>query len=175
MHPESSVVVGEGAQPLPVVGTVRERLIYDAATGEFTWRVRPARNVFAGARAGRTDAEGYRTISFDNRQYKAHRLAWLYMTGFWPPVLIDHIDGCRSNNRWSNLRLADATLNSQNLRCSHRDSGTSLLGVRRAGSKFEAKIQAHGVSHYLGTFPSPEEAHQAYVKAKRAMHMGCTI
>jgi hypothetical protein len=52
----------------------------------------------------------YRYITIDGECYRADHLAWLYMTGTWPPGEIEHIDGDNSNDRWANLRLAPAPL-----------------------------------------------------------------
>jgi hypothetical protein len=51
-----------------------------------------------------------------------------------------------------------------------------LLGVTQLKTgKFVATIMLRGKRHYLGVFKSPQEAYQAYLNAKRAIHDGCTI
>jgi hypothetical protein len=106
--------------------------------------------------------------------FLAHRLAWFYVHGVWPPVLIDHINGKRSDNRIVNLRLADWRLNMENKRRESYNS-TGLLGVKPNGKGFAARIGSRGVEHHLGTFRTPEEAHAAYVEAKRRLHKGGTL
>jgi len=51
-----------------------------------------------------------------NRQpFLGHRIVWAWLTGDDPGDLyIDHIDRNRANNRWWNLRLGTAELNSVN-------------------------------------------------------------
>jgi hypothetical protein len=39
----------------------------------------------------------------------AHNLAWIVMKGIPPSSIIKHLDGDRSNNRWSNLCVEHST------------------------------------------------------------------
>ena len=54
-----------------------------------------------------------------------------------------------------------------------------VLGVRyrksRISKPYEACIKENGKNKYLGNYSTPEEAHQAYLTAKRELHEGCTI
>ena len=80
-------------------------LDYDLDTGIFTWKINKAKRTKIGDIAG-WSYNGYREIEINDKKYKAHRLAWLYVYGEMPNKLIDHIDGNRSNNKISNLREA---------------------------------------------------------------------
>jgi hypothetical protein len=154
--------------------TLRKLLRYDPQSGEFTWRDRRANRVKIGARAGSIDFKGYRTIKVQGRNYKAHRLAWLHMTGEWPHE-IDHRNGEKADNRWSNLRLSNQSLNRQNMRRAYKNNQSGYLGVHVKGNKFQAKIKVNGVERSLGYFASATACHNAYLKAKRELHPGCTI
>jgi hypothetical protein len=59
-------------------------------------------SVKAGSIAGSTDV--YTQIQLDGELYAAHRLAFLYMEGEFPPDQVDHINGITDDNRWGNLR-----------------------------------------------------------------------
>lgn len=90
-------------------------LSYDQGTGLFTWLIDRGNGACAGQRAGTVDRNsGYVLVQIDGRQYRAHRLAWLYVHGRWPRPLIDHIDRNRANNRISNLREATSAINNSN-------------------------------------------------------------
>ena len=85
---------------------LREALHYDPETGVFTWATAVSSKTVPGARAGNQHIAGYFRIRLDGYSYKAHRLAWLYMTGAWPAECIDHINRNNSDNRFSILREA---------------------------------------------------------------------
>jgi hypothetical protein len=151
---------------------------YDPITGVFTNILRRANCVHPGTQAGHVNAKGYRIIKYRQRAYKAHRLAIFYMTGEWPPEQVDHINGNRDDNRYSNLRCADRALNTQNLKGAVSGSASGLIGAHRGGWKkrrWVATINVEGKRHYLGIYQTAEEAHQVYLETKRMLHKGCTI
>jgi hypothetical protein len=153
---------------------LKELLHYDPETGVFTWRVSRS-NVKAGTEAGFVHSNGYRYIKFQRKDLLGHRLAFLYMTGAWPEHHIDHINGHPSDNRWCNLRPVDRSANMQNQRKAQSHNRSGFLGVYRNGSRWRAKIDLDGKRKHLGYYDTPEEAHEAYLKAKRELHDGCTI
>lgn len=130
----------------------------------------------AGTVAGSLNVHGYVQISIDNQIYRSCRLAWLYVHGKWPTGVIDHINGDRSDDRISNIRDVTPAMNSQNLQRAHSDKKTSkLIGITKNGSGWLAQIHSTGKYQYLGTYKTQEEAHAAYLAAKRQLHEGCTI
>lgn len=101
---------------------VRAILDYETETGLFRWKTRSFddgritkiwNTKHAGKIAGTVCVQGYVAIGVDDHPRKAHRLAWLWVTGEWP-VEVDHKDRNRANNRWSNLRHADDSTNQHN-------------------------------------------------------------
>lgn len=154
---------------------VRELLSYEAETGDLVWRVNRGRYYVAGRPAGSVTRDGYRRVSILGARVHAHRLAWAHVHGEWPSGPIDHIDGNRTNNAISNLRVVTKRVNSQNQRHATRASASGVLGVWAVGSRWRAAIKDRGRSRYLGYFDSANEAHEAYVTAKRRLHEGCTL
>lgn len=149
---------------------LQERLSYDPSTGEFRTRY-AVKQVPAGAIAGSASSKGYWRIKIDNREYAAHRLAWLYVHGEFPPGDLDHRNRVRSDNRIGNLRLANKSQNGQN-RSKASSASAAYLGVtfHQRAQKWQAAIGSQGRVHYLGLYATPEAASAAYKKAKAVVH-----
>jgi HNH endonuclease len=145
---------------------LRELLSYDPETGVWIRRVSTSNHrARAGDKSGITNGyakRGYAQIRADGRQYPAHRLAWLWMTGVWPVHEIDHINGERLDNRWCNLREASDTEQARN-KVRRRVNGNGCpKGVRLNGGKWEARVWAGGENLHLGRFDNHHEAAAAY-------------
>lgn len=82
-------------------------LRYDPLTGHFCWR-HSGGGHHMDRPAGSLAARVYRAIKIDGRDYLAHRLAWLYVHGQFPPGDIDHINMDRSDNRIMLIRFEHA-------------------------------------------------------------------
>lgn len=146
---------------------LRELLCYDPETGALCW-IKPTSNVVKPSQIIRPNSHGYVTVRLDGGLYRAHHLAWFYMTGAWPKGDVDHKNLDRSDNRWTNLREASVAQNRANTGCrSHNKSG--LKGVQKAhgANRWNARITVDSKTRYLGSFKTPLEAHAAYVKAAR--------
>lgn len=131
-------------------------LSYDAQTGLFHWlRTRRV------AGCGRPD--GYVIVGLYGRLYLAHRLAWLWMTGKWPEMHVDHINRSKGDNRFANLRQASVP---QNLANSgpRTSSKTGIKGVSWCAStqKWRATITVNGRQKSLGRHRELEAAMAAY-------------
>jgi hypothetical protein len=132
-----------------------------------------SRKTVVGAVAGSRMPAGYMAIQLHGVRQYAHRLAWCYVYGSWPAGVIDHINGVKDDNRIENLRDVSQRANTQNRAAPKGDN--PYLGVSKKRSKWLAQISDHGKHVRVGLFDTPEEAHAAYVAAKRKLHEGCTI
>jgi HNH endonuclease len=110
----------------------------------------------------------------DGRSYKAHLLIWLIKTGEWPERQMDHRDTNKSNNRWSNFRLATNQQNHAN-RGRNKNNTTGfkdVIFIKDGRSRpWLARIMVNGRHIYLGYYGSPEEAARA-VRRGHAHHFG---
>lgn len=143
---------------------LHELLSYDPETGEFRSKVWRGR-VRIGALVGGLTCKGYWQIGIDFKSYEAHRLAWFYMYGEFPPSDIDHINRNRADNRIANLRLATPSQNLANSTYPPNKCGFRGVGREKSG-RWKASIMVQYRSIRLGTFDSPEAASAAYQAAR---------
>ncbi len=157
------------------------RLIdYDPETGKFVWRERAKglpgwtcswNQKWAGRTAGTRMPNGYLFFRILDMNFLAHRIAWLYVHGFWPPHQIDHINMIRDDNRIANLRLATNAENTMN----RLVQGNNRAGVRgahfhKASGLWHATITKNGRTHSLGYYRNPDDAGKAYWNAAKILH-----
>lgn len=142
-------------------------LNYNQDNGDFTWKINRT-NIPAGKKADYINNNGYIYISISvgghKRRYAAHRLAYLYMESTWPENEVDHINGNRADNRWCNLRKANRSQNSANTK--RQSNKTGLPGVHKKRKKWTSTFYSDGKRIHLGVFGTPEDAYEAYKKAK---------
>lgn len=158
---------------LPTVEVFQEFFEYDPATGLLSRKKKSSK--YSGfdtdSQAGYTN-RGYIKINFLGKAYFVHRLAWLLYYGSWPENEIDHINHNTSDNRITNLRDVTRSGNQQNRITASRISKTGLLGSsRKKGTDiYIAQITINNEKIHIAYRPTPEEAHEEYVKAKRKLH-----
>lgn len=133
-----------------------------------------------GRVAGSLSTRGYLRTYVLGSRISNHWIVWMIHHGTWPKECIDHINGNKIDNRITNLRDVKARVNAENqMKPKGNRMGDLPLGVSLRRSlirdKYQARIMTNGEQKTLGTFNTPEEAHDAYVKAKRILHEGCTI
>jgi len=116
---------------------------------------------------GALDEKGYIRVLADGKLYRAHRLAWLYMTGQWPQDQVDHINGNKADNRWENLRDVDQTLNMLNKHKPHHNNRSGVLGVSELNGKYYPRLRIDGKLVYLGSYASKVEAKERYESFKQ--------
>lgn len=158
---------------------LKEIIFYNDDTGEFIWLPRSSES-FPGRKRpialaksfNKRDAfrvAGHETrckrsktsyihIRIDNKTYKAHRLAFLYMNGCMPQE-VDHIDHNGMNNRWVNLRWSNPKDNAKNP--VKKSNKTGVIGVNwhKSANKWQARaVDMNGNRVDLGRFDDFDEA-----------------
>jgi len=134
-------------------------LDYNPETGDFTWLITPGKRIKAGCIAGSVNGLGYLIIKINNKNYKAHRLAMLYMTGKWPKDQADHINHIKNDNRIVNLREATDEENSKNAP-KRKDNTSGITGVlwHSRDKVWQAQIAVTGKRKHLGYFDDKFES-----------------
>lgn len=163
---------------------LKECLHYNPESGEFTWNVRPRHHFrtdpiykmwnthYSNKPAGsKVTPEKSRTsylwIGIDGKNYRAHRLAWLYVHGAWPDNSIDHIDGSGLNNKLINLRDVTNRQNQMNRKTQlNNTSGFTGVVWDKNHKKFQARIKINGKQKNLGSYNTLEAAAAARAAAE---------
>lgn len=157
------------AESIITAERLRALFKYDPEAGVFT-RLTTCFRSKAGDHVGSVNQLGYLATRIDGRHYKVHRLAWLYVHGSMPTGVIDHINGDKLDNRIANLRDCTSGQNLQNQRRAQGSNG--LLGAHwhKATGTWQSQIKVNKKQKHLGYFDTPEDAHAAYIDAKRRLH-----
>jgi hypothetical protein len=157
---------------------------YNYETGILRWKTRPRKHFIrdvdwrrwntqnAGNEAGREKQHGnrtYRIVCISSRQYMVHRVAFAMFHGEWPENQVDHFDGNGLNNRPSNLRPSDTSLNLRNSHMySNNKSGFNGVHWNKIERKWEVHININKKPHYLGRFADIESAIKVRVNAEQS-------
>lgn len=164
---------------LPDPSTLSDVVDYNEATGQFFWKPR-RQEAFASEGSWRSwnskhagkpafnspNSSGYHYGRLNGVRLAAHRLAFAFINGRWPEGHIDHINGNPADNRISNLREADHSLNGRN--CKRRtDNKSGVTGVFFSGGVYRAEICVRGERINLGRFQSAKEAIAARATAEK--------
>lgn len=158
--------------PLPDVDTLRCLIRYEPDTGKLFWRHRPrfyfstdaecarwnGRYAETPALAAETKA-GYLSGAIFKRLYQAHRVCWTIYAGREPELIIDHINGIRSDNRIANLREATFEQNVGN-RAPNIGSTSEFRGV--AWCKRDKRWLAYCANKPIGRFIDELSAAKAF-------------
>lgn len=152
----------------PTADRVRELFSYDPLTGVLSRR-RQVRHYRPGP-VGAPSGHGYLKVHVDGRQHYLHQLAWLYVNGEWPAGVVDHINRDKTDNRIENLRVCTRAENAQNKAPDPNKNGYPGVKKSASGPSYFSQISVNNKPRYLGSFPTPEAAHAAYLNAKRELH-----
>lgn len=161
---------------IPTADTLRNILRYDETSGLLFWKSRSPElfkskrdcdawnSRYSGKKAlNSVNDKGYRIGDISSKKYSSHRVIWAIYYGDWPVGSVDHIDGDRSNNRISNLRVATPSQNSRNKKPAS-GSSSMFTGVswNKANGKWQASIRADVRQKHIGYFDCEITAAKAY-------------
>jgi hypothetical protein len=143
----------------PPIEEALKRFSYNPETGEISSR--KTGNVLT-AKAGTT---------IQSIKIQLSHLAWALYYGEWSTAMLDHKDKNRRNNRIANLRKATDSQNGANKLLPSTSGFRGVSANKRSSvNPWMALIRIGGKQRYLGSFPTPELAHEAYRKAAITHH-----
>ena len=143
-------------------------LHYDQETGLFRW-VNSSRHGFNGRIAGSLDKD-YFKIRILNKGYLSHRLAWLYVYGYFPEY-VDHINRVTTDNRICNLREATLSENCMNQTIkTNNTSGVKGVFFCNTHRKWKSQITINKKQISLGSFNNIEDAKKVINEARIKYH-----
>lgn len=144
---------------------LKQKYTYDPLTGHF-------KNISDGKIAGHNHVGYVILVIGKNTRYRAHRMAWLYMTGEMPKNHIDHKNLVRSDNRWENIRECTSSQNAMNRPVqSNNKLGIKGVRFRPDRNKYVATAKINKKQIHLGEYDTAEEAKLAYNKYTK-IHYG---
>lgn len=146
---------------------LKEVLTYNHETGIFTWNSSRGKAIKGGV-AGTLLDNGYLCIRYKGKGYKAHRLAFIYMNGFYPTDFdTDHINHIKTDNRWSNLRLVTKSENQRNrsLNANNKYGQTGIYHNKKKDT-WQVSITINGKWKTINEFKDKEKAVQARKEAE---------
>lgn len=138
--------------------TLKSLVRYDPDSGIFI-RMKSGGGKKVGDKAGTITPGGYVVISLLGKNYLAHRLAFMYMTGHFPENQVDHINNVKHDNRFINLRKSTASQNQCNkFKYANNTSGHKGVSFRKRSGRWRATIRKDNIQYDLGEFRTIEEA-----------------
>ena len=114
---------------------------------------------------GSKTAYGYRQICINSKLQYVHRIiAKAFLPNYSEDLQIDHINGVKSDNRPSNLRMATALENLQGYQTGKKDTSSPYRGVSWDSEKkhWKAAIHLREKIIHIGLYLTPEVAAIAY-------------
>ena len=158
----------------PSVEDLHDWFVCDYSTGTLYWKnprgpkVKPGDPVYL-----QPQSTGYSRIRLqqDKKQhsFQLHRLIWkMYYREDLGQRELDHIDGDKTNNAITNLRLATASQNQHNRPYAKGFKRNSKYKDKPCSSgQWEVHINIDGKREYMGTEPCPLLARLKYCDLKR--------
>lgn len=147
--------------------TAIEDIHYDPRTG-FMWWTRGGTGRKLKTPIGTVSPNGYRNVTLDGKQYKAHQVVWFLHHGEWPEEL-DHTNRNKDDNRIENLRVVSRSTQQHNRVMPLPTSGIVGAHWNKRKQKYKSSIRINGKTIHLGYFNCPTSASLAYLKEKNCV------
>lgn len=167
---------------IPSLNHLNECFDADFENGLLFWKIRPINHFrdqriyhswnrrFPKTKAGAfNNVSKYIIVKLDKVDYVIHRILWkMYYGEINSRLDIDHIDGNKTNNKISNLRLVERFVNTRNQKLRNiNTSGYKGIHFDNKRLKWMVQISFNGRQEYLGSFENKEDAIICRKKAEK--------
>lgn len=150
---------------------LKEFMDYDPDTGVFKWKKHRSQTATPGKEVACKDHKGYIILVWNRHNYRAHHVAWWWVTGEMPQGEIDHKNNIRHDNRFCNLRKASSTQNNHNrLKPVTNTSGVKGVNWHKHRGAWAARVTVNGRRVHLGYFAELSAAERAVRDAREYLH-----
>ena len=155
---------------------LKEWLFYHPESGRFVWIKGKRKGKVAGTRS----SHGCHIIVL-GKAYTARRLAWLYMTGDFPPSdqNVYSISQNPFSSRWDDLSISPSgcrnignnEIAKRNFYKLPKSNSLGILGVtlHKPSGRYRATIYINGKQESLGYYKTVEEAEMASISARERL------
>jgi hypothetical protein len=151
------------SNPLPPLERLQEVFTVDSE-GRLYWKD-TARQRLAGKEIKTKTIYGYLQVRLDGKTYRVHRIVWALVHGKDPgDFLVDHINGNKTDNHPSNLRLCNYSQSRLNTRLAVNNTST-IKGVTLDPRPLAKPWRAKYRGRKLGYFATKEQAADALAAA----------
>lgn len=143
--------------------TAKELLSYNEVTGDLYWLPRTEKYIkkesslkswntkYSNKKISVVDGKGYLQVSIFGKTYRAHRLCWLIYYGQYP-LIIDHLNGDRVDNRIVNLVSVTNQQNHLNQKINSKNtSGVCGVYYNKKNSFWCSQMKFNGKTYHLGS------------------------
>lgn len=142
-------------------------LDYNPESGVFLWKVSRKGTKGKGKEAGTKTNKGYVDVCLFGKKFGLHRIAFSLM-GEEIPDYVDHVNGIKSDNRWTNLRPATVNQNAYNMKERGARSGYRNVYYDPRGKKnYHVCMKINSNRIHGGYFSTAEEANKVAIEMRK--------
>lgn len=144
--------------------------LFEYRDGELYWKVANSNRVKVGEMAGYVRPDGYRVVRLFGKDYRIHRLIYIFHKGKLNSI-IDHINNNRFDNRIENLRECTRYENGQNSKLySNNKSGYKNVFWVKREEKWKVEVRIEGKKKSFGLYDDIELAIIVAEEARNKYH-----
>lgn len=131
--------------------------LFELKDGQLFRKKSVSNNTKVGDKVGTFTAQGYVQVKIKGKLHSAHHIVYKMLNNK-EAVLLDHIDGNKSNNKIENLREATSSQNAINAKKIANKSGCKNVLWQKSRQNWIVKLHVNGNQKYIGEFKDVELA-----------------